>query len=174
MKKIFTLLFAVGMFTLAQAQTGTRDNRQYDQRNDQQYDQRNDQQYDQRNDQQYDQRNPGQNDQRGFNGGYDNGKLMIDANFSFGNDRGYGNNRFFNERKRDMQIARVNQYFDYKIQRIRRSFYMDWYEKKSLIRSLEQQRQWEIRMVYAKFSNRNWYDDRHDHHDPNDHPGRQY
>ena len=32
MKKIFTLLFAVGMFTLAQAQPGTRDNRQNDQR----------------------------------------------------------------------------------------------------------------------------------------------
>ena len=31
MKKIFTLLFAVGMFAAAQAQPGNRDNRQNDQ-----------------------------------------------------------------------------------------------------------------------------------------------
>ena len=40
MKKIFTLLFAVGMITMVQAQPGTRDNRQSDQRNNQQTDQR--------------------------------------------------------------------------------------------------------------------------------------
>ncbi len=159
-------MFAVGIFAVAQAQPGNRDNRQDDQRTDQRNDQRNDQQYDQQNDRQF--------DQRDFNDGNDKGKFSIDANFSFDNDRGYGNSRFSNERKRDMQIARVNQYFDYKIQRVRRSFYMDWYEKKSLIRSLEQQRQWEIRKVYAKFSNRNRYDDSHDHHDPNDHSGCQY
>src|SRR5258705_11317497 len=155
MKKIFTLLFAVGMVAVVQAQTGNRDNRQFDQRNDQQYDQRNDQQYDQR--------NPVQNDQRIFNDGYDNGKITIDANFSFGNDRGFGNSRSFNERKRDMQIARINQVFDYKIQMVKRSFYMDWFEKQRQIRSLEQQRQWEIRMVYVKFSNRNRYGNPYDH-----------
>ena len=150
MKKIFTLLFAVGMVVVAQAQTGSRDNRQFDQRNDQ------------RNDQQYDQRNTGQNDQLDLNGLFDNGKIVIDANFSFGNDRGFGNSRSFNERKRDMQIARINQVFDYKIQMVKRSFRMTWYEKQRTIRFLEQQRQMEIRMVYAKFSNRNGGYDRDD------------
>ena len=51
MKKIFTLLLAVGMFAMAQAQPGSSDNRQFDQRNDQRNDQRYDQQYDQRNNQ---------------------------------------------------------------------------------------------------------------------------
>ena len=43
MKKIFTLLFAVGFLTAAYAQPGTRDTRQTDQR-DKEYNQRNDQQ----------------------------------------------------------------------------------------------------------------------------------
>ncbi len=182
MKKIFTLLFAIGMVAVAQAQSGSRDNRQFDQRNDQ----RNDQQYDQRKDQQYDQRTPGQNDQRIFNDGYDNGKITFDANFSFGNDRGFGNSRSFNERKRDMQIARINQVFDYKVQMVKRSFYMSWWEKQSQIRSLEQQRQWEIRMLYVKFNDRNRYGNPYDHnrdynpydhnrgYDRNDYPDRQF
>ena len=137
MKKIFTLLVAVGMVAVAQAQTGSRDNRQFDQRNDQ--------------------RNSGQTDQWGLNIGNDNGKIVIDANFSFGNDRGFGNSRVLNERKRDMQIARINQMFDYKIQMVKRDFRMSRFEKQRLIRSLEQQRQQEIRMVYAKFNDRNRY-----------------
>ncbi|MEQ1678920.1 MAG: hypothetical protein ABL876_19650, partial [Chitinophagaceae bacterium] len=46
MKKIFTLVFAVGMFTLAQAQPGTRDNRQTDRRDNQQTDRQGDGRFD--------------------------------------------------------------------------------------------------------------------------------
>ena len=70
-----------------------------------------------------------------------------------------------------MQIAQVNQYFDYKIQSVRRSFYMDWFEKQRLIHSLEHQRQWEISMVYAKFSNRNRYGNPYDRNGGYDHNG---
>ena len=158
MKKIFTLLFAVGMVAVVQAQTGSRDNRQFDQRNDQQYDQRN-------------------TDQVDLNGIFDNGKIVIDANFCFGNDRGFGNSRILNERKRDMQIARINQMFDYKIQMVKRNFRMTWFEKQRLVRSLEQQRQQEIRMVYAKFNDRNRYGnpyDRNGGYDRNDRSNGHY
>jgi len=127
MKKIFTLLFVVGMFTMAQAQPGSRDNRQTDQRN------------------------IGQNDQRDFNGGFENGKVFIEANISFGKDDRY-NDRVSMERKRDKEIARINQEYDYRIQRVKRNFFMNWNEKQRQVRFLEQQRQQEIKMVYLKFN----------------------
>jgi hypothetical protein len=145
MKKIFTLLFAVGMLSLAQAQTGQRDDRDFDQRNDQ------------RNDQRYDQ----QNDQFDFDKGYDKKKFLDDNDRFFDQDRRF-NDRFSMERRMKMKIGMINQEYDFKIQRVRRSFHMSWYEKQRLIRFLENQRRWEISMVYAKFNNRNRYDDRYD------------
>ena len=186
MKKIFTLLFAVGMFTLAQAQPGSRDNRQTDRRDNpptdqrnQNYDQRNqttdqrNQNYDQRNqtydqrDQSIDQRNQPY-DQRNQNYSYDDNRGFVDFNFSFDNDSRYGNSRFSNERKRDMQIARINREYDYQIQSVRNNFFMWGYEKERQIRFLQEQRQREIRMVYAKFSYRNRYDDRYGRNNPYD------
>ena len=153
MKKIFTLLFAVGMFTLAQAQPGSRDNRQTDRRDNQPTDQRN---------QNYDQRNQ--------NNGYDDNRGFVDFNFSFDNDSRFGNSRFSNERKRDMQIARINREYDYRIQSVRNNFFMSRWEKQRQISFLQEQRQREIRMLYAKFSNRNRYDDRYGRNDRNDQP----
>jgi hypothetical protein len=136
MKKIFTLLFAVGMFTLAQAQPGTRDNRQNDQRevikvvvND--------------------------------NDRYDNDR--------FDNDDRYGNSSFGKERRMRMQLAGINREFDYKIQRVRNSFFLNRWEKQRQIRFLEAQRQHEIRKVYAEFSKK-----RNRHHDRDDRSGRRY
>ncbi|MBK9570607.1 MAG: hypothetical protein IPO53_12310 [Chitinophagaceae bacterium] len=116
MKKIFTLLFAVGMFTLAQAQPGSRDNRQTDRRDNQPTDQRN---------QNYDQRNQ--------NNGYDDNRGFVDFNFSFDNDSRFGNSRFSNERKRDMQIARINREYDYRIQSVRNNFFMSRWGKQRQI-----------------------------------------
>ena len=143
MKKIFTLLFSVGMFTLAQAQPGPGDDRPFDQRNDQRNDQRSDQQYDQRNDQRF--------DQRDFDKGYDKGKVIVETNDYFERGGRY-NDRFFMERRRDMKIARINQEYDYRIQRVRRDFYMSWFEKQRQIRFLDNQRRWEINMVYNRFN----------------------
>jgi hypothetical protein len=137
MKKIFTLLFAVGLFTLAQAQPGARDNRQTDRRDNQPINQRDDNRY-------------------------DNDKGFVDINISFDRDDRFGNSRFSSERKRDMQIARINREYDYRIQRVRNSFFMSRWEKQREIRFLQDQRQQEIRMVYAKFSKRNHRGDRDD------------
>lgn len=154
MKKIFTLLFAAGMFTLAQAQPGSRDNRN------------------------------GQRDNmppvRQDDGRFDNDKSFISIDFSFGRDDHYGNSRFSNERKRDMQIARINREYDQRIQRVRNSYFMSRWEKQRQIRFLQEQRQQEIRMVYAKFSKRNQHngwDDRnggYDRNDRNDRQGRNF
>ena len=123
MKKIFTLLFAVGMFAAAQAQPGNRDYRQ--------------------------------NDQRDF----DNNIDINDNHNPYDDDDRFGNSRFSNERKLKMQVARINREFDYKVQRVKSNFYMSRWEKQRLIRSLEDQRQRDIRMLYAKFNNKNRHDD---------------
>jgi hypothetical protein len=130
MKKIFTLLFAVGMFTLAQAQPGNRDNRQ--------------------------------NDQRDFDKDID---ITVnhrpnDKDDRFGNDDRLGNSKFSNERKMRMQIAQINREFDYKTDRVRNSFFMSRWEKQRLLRSLEDQRQREIRKVYFRFKYSRGYNDR--------------
>ena len=143
MKKIFTLLFAVGMFAAAQAQPGTRDNRQTDRRDNQPIDRRDDNRY-------------------------DNDKDFVGMNVSFDRDDHFGNSRFSNERKRNMEIAKINREYDYRIQRVKNSYYMSRWEKQRKINFLLEQRQQEIRMVYAKFSKRNHHDNRYDRNDRND------
>ena len=128
MKKIFTLLVTVGLFTAAaNAQTGSRDRRdnpQYDQRNTPQTDQRDSRQYDQQNGQ-------------------------WDKNNSF-----YG-------RSIEMQIAQINRKYDLQVQRVKSNFFIRRSEKKRVIRSLEAQRQQEIRLLYARSgNNRTWKADR--------------
>ena len=130
MKKIFTLLVAVGFITAINAQTGsrTRDNR--DTR-----------------DQQTDQRvNNNSRDANVSDGRYDN-------------DDRYNNNFGSYNGNIRMQIAQVNRKYDFKIERVRNDFFMRRYEKMRVIRSLEAQRQQEIRMLYAG-SNRNGQHDR--------------
>ncbi len=141
MKKIFTLLFAVALFSAVQAQPGSRDNR--DNRDNRQTDRRDD-------DDRYD-------DERDVvvnHNPYDNNDDR------YRNDDRYGNSRFSKERKMKMQIARINQELDYKIQRVRNNYYMSRWEKQRQIHFLEDQRQQEIRRVYAKFKNKNRYNDR--------------
>ncbi|MEO7982553.1 MAG: hypothetical protein ABI688_00600, partial [Bacteroidota bacterium] len=66
MKKIFTLLFALGTFAAAQAQPGSRDTRQTDRRDDQPIN---------------------QVDQRNQNNGYDNQRdVVIERNNPYDND----------------------------------------------------------------------------------------
>ena len=133
MKKIFTLLFAVGMFTLAQAQPGSRDNRQ--------------------------------NDQRDYNSGYGKGNDVVIDNHTYDNRDNRYDDRFSIERKRNMEIARINREYDYKIQRVWSNFFMGRYEKERQIRFLQEQRQREIRMVYSRFSETgHGYDDHSNRH----------
>ena len=119
MKKIFTLLFAVGCLTAIHAQPGSRGSR--DSR---------------------DTRDKGQNDQYGRDVGINNGR--------YDNDDRFGNNNGSYERNIRMQIAQVNRKYDLRIQKVKNDFFMRRSEKMRVIRSLEAQRQQEIRMLYTR------------------------
>ncbi|MES1215915.1 MAG: hypothetical protein ABUT20_10385 [Bacteroidota bacterium] len=136
MKKIFTLLFAVGFLMAANAQPGTRDNQQGGQRDDQQYGQRDEQQ-----NAEWD-RSSGRDTRN--DGRYDNDDRYNNSNLSHG-------------RAIELQIARINHKYDIQVQRVRNDFSMRRYEKTRVIRSLEMQRQQEIRMLYSR-SSRNGHD----------------
>jgi hypothetical protein len=139
MKKIFTLLFAFCFLTAAYAQSGSRDTRDTrDNRDNQQYDQRVDQ----------------KNGQWDNNKGYSNDKDIAR------NDDRYNNSNSSYGRSIEMQIAQINRKYDFQIQRVKNDFFMRRYEKIRMIRSLEAQRQKEIRMLYAKSNNRDRHHDR--------------
>ncbi|MEO6613793.1 MAG: hypothetical protein ABIT05_13460 [Chitinophagaceae bacterium] len=145
MKKIFTLLFALGSFALVQAQPGSRDR---------------------------DQRQPEAPvtrpyDQRDADNGYQNQRdIVVNRDNSYGNDNRYDNrydNRFSMERRKDMEIARVNRTYEFKMQQVRNSFFMGRFEKQRQLRFLEAQRQQDIRMIIMKYKrNGGRYDDRRD------------
>jgi hypothetical protein len=126
MKKIFTLLVAVGFITAINAQTGsrTRDNRDT---RDQQTDQRGNNRDVVVNDGRYD------NDDRYNNAGSYNGNIK-------------------------MQIAQVNRKYDFKIQKVKNDYFMRRNEKMRVIRSLEAQRQQEVRMLYARNNKKGQHD----------------
>ena len=128
MKKLFTLLLAVGFLTAINAQTGSRDNR------------------DNRNSQQNGQWGNDSRDDVGINNGrYDNNN-QYDNNFGSYN----GNIK--------MQIAQVNRKYDFKIQQVKYDRFMRRSEKMRMIRSLEAQRQQEIRMAYARSNKKGQHD----------------
>ncbi len=156
MKKIFTLLFTIGMFTLAQAQPGNRDNRQPDRRDIPPTDQRNDKTFDQRDyDDDVDNTNHNRRDNDDRYGKNDDCYDYNDDRYDYN-----GNSRFGNERRMRMQIAQINREFDYKTEKVRNSFYMSRWEKQRQIRFLEERRQQEIRKVYFRFKYNRGYDDR--------------
>ena len=124
MKKIFTLLFAVGFLTAIHAQSRPGDNR--DNR---------------------DTRDKQQNDQWG-----NNNKDVVINEGRYDNDDRYDSKNGSYEKNIRMQIAQVNRKYDLRIQKVRNDFFMRRTEKMRVIRSLEAQRQQEIRMLYARLN----------------------
>lgn len=118
MKKIFTLLVAVGFITAINAQTGSRDRDNRDTRDQ-------------------------QTDQRG------NGKGVVVNDGRYDNDDRYNNTGSYNGNIK-MQIAQVNRKYDFKIQKVKNDHFMRRNEKMRVIRSLEAQRQQEIRTLHAR------------------------
>jgi hypothetical protein len=132
MKKIFTLLFAVGFLTAINAQSGSRDNR--DNRDNQQSGQWG---------------NTNERDVAGNNNRYDN-------------DNPYDNSYGSYNGNIKMQIAQINRKYDFKVERVRNNFFMRRFEKMRVIRSLEEQRKQEIRMAYARSNKWGQHDRGHD------------
>ena len=68
---------------------------------------------------------------------------------------------YFTPGQRDMQIAQINREYEYRIEAVKNKFYMSWYQKRRQIGFLKDQRDNDIRMVYARFNDRrNKYYDR--------------
>ena len=142
MKKIFTLLVSVGLLTAAaNAQSSPRDNRdkpQYDQKTPQK-DQRDNPQYDQRNDQQ-------------------NGQWDKDNSYNKRDDDRYDIKNNTYGKGIQMQVNQINRKYDLRVQQVQSNFHMRRFEKTRMIRSLEAQRQQEIKMLYARSGDRKLYD----------------
>ena len=126
MKKIFTLLVAVGFITAINAQTSSRNRDNRDTRDQ-------------------------QTDQRVNNKDFNVGDGRYD------NDDRYNNTGSYNGNIK-MQIAQVNRKYDFKIQKVRNDHFIRRNEKMRMIRSLEAQRQQEIRMLYARNNKKGQHD----------------
>jgi len=132
MKKIFTLLVAVGFLTAINAQTGSRDRDDRPTR-----------------DQQTDQR-------------VNNNKDVVINDGRYDNDDRFDDNFGYYNRNIRMQIAQVNRKYDLKIQRVKNDYFMRRFEKMRVIRFLEAQRQQEIRMLYARSNKKGQHDHGYD------------
>ena len=134
MKKIFTLLVAVGFITAINAQTGSRSRDNRDTRDQ-------------------------QTDQRG------NNRDVVVNDGRYDNDDRYSNTGSYNGNIRT-QVAQVNRKYDFKIQKVKNDHFIRRNEKMRMIRSLEAQRQHEIRMLYARNNKKGQHDRGYDsnHH----------
>jgi hypothetical protein len=94
-----------------------------------------------------------------YNKGRDNG--YNDGGFKKDDKRNSGYYSF-SARERDMQIAKINRDYDWKIQDVKRKYFVTRFRKDQMVRQLEEQRRYEIKNVYAKFNDR---DNRYNDHD---------
>lgn len=83
---------------------------------------------------------------------YNNGRDRDYADGRFEkNDHKNNNDRMFSNRERDMQIARINNEYDRKIESVKHRWFMSRHRKAELIASLQAQRNHEIRMMYERY-----------------------
>ncbi len=133
MKRIFTLVFGLGLLTAAQAQNRNGDNR---------------------GNRQPDRPIVIQHNQRDFDN-YSNDQYDRDVRYMKSNPG--------KDRKMAKQIDAINREYDFKMQQLQRNRYLSRFDKQRQLRFLQEQRQREIRMVYARHhKNKNKYDDRDD------------
>ncbi|MBL7702193.1 MAG: hypothetical protein JNM14_08080 [Ferruginibacter sp.] len=71
-------------------------------------------------------------------------------NKNFGHDKFHGG-YYFTPRERDMEIAKINREYGFKIQSVKNKHFMGWFQKKRIINNLEAERDNEIAQVIRKF-----------------------
>lgn len=83
--------------------------------------------------------------------------VVYDDNNRFNKDHNNRrNDRYtFGNRERDIQIAQINREYDRKIERVKHKMFMSRSKKESIICSLEDNRRYEIKKVYARNHRRN-------------------
>jgi len=85
-----------------------------------------------------------------------------------GRDDHYNNGRYERERRMNREIARINNEYDFKMQRVRNSFFMGRFEKQRQLHFLQEQREREIRKVYYQYGYRGRNNDGRDWNDRDD------
>ncbi len=101
-----------------------------------------------------------------YNGGYNNTVYQNNSNYIS---------------QRDMQIQRISNQYDYKIQHVSYDRSLSRREKRRTIRDLQDQKTMEINCIYSQYNNSNVYNNEYDrnsgqkqsHHDE-DHDNRNY
>ena len=103
-----------------------------------------------------------QGDQKGYGKGND-----VAYNDRYKKDDGrFNDHDNFGKRGIEMKVAAINRDYDQRIERVRSNWFMNRFKKERIINNLEDQRRTEIRMVYAKFNDKN---DHYANHDSNHH-----
>lgn len=88
---------------------------------------------------------------------YDNSKDVAVNDFSHRPDKTddwYRGEYYFTPRERDIEIARINREYDYRIQSVKNRLFMNGFQKRLQISYLQNQREKEIESVFAKFNDR--------------------
>ncbi len=84
----------------------------------------------------------------------DKQRNAVYRNWNAGNSR-YDNDHYsFSRKEMDKQVDKINKKYDKKIAAVSHKLFMGRSKKEAQIRSLEEQRRNELKMVYAKFNNR--------------------
>jgi Ni/Co efflux regulator RcnB len=61
---------------------------------------------------------------------------------------------YFSKTERDQQVSQINREYDYKVRNVQYNYFMSRHKKERIVCRLEEQRQEEIKQVYAKFFDR--------------------
>ena len=91
---------------------------------------------------------------------YNNKQMGHDKDYGYnkGNDdkfdRGHSKTYFFTAKERDMQIMQINKEYSKQIQSVKMKFFMPRGAKQRQIQILEQKRDREISMVWAKYNDK--------------------
>ena len=105
-------------------------------------------------------------DQKDYTYGYDNGRgsRFDDGKYrkDKGDDRFFNDSYYFKAREKDMQIARINREFNFKVFEVKSNFFMGRRKKEYKIQCLEQERQNAIQAVFAKFNEIKYWKEDHD------------
>jgi hypothetical protein len=138
MKKIITVLFCTAVFTSAFAQTNRHD---ADDRNKNV--------------------NPtwnSNNNQKGYDNDHDRDNRSGAYDKRYNNNNGYQNNNYNSQR--NIQIQRITQQYDYRIQQVSYNRSLNRRQKERAIAQLQAEKAQALNSIYTQNNNRNVYNDR--------------
>jgi hypothetical protein len=149
MKKIITILFCSAVFTSAFAQTNRHDDRNVN----------NNPVWNSNADQKDHDRNDDKDNQKNNNTVYQNNNNVHrdmdrdNDNRRYNNNNSVYQNNSYNNSSREMQIQRINQQFDYRIQQVSYDRSLNRRQKERAIQMLQAQKAQQINSIYSQYNN---------------------